>query len=106
MKSPQLITVAVSLLIAGSVLAQTNTPVADQRQQNQKTRIQEGVKSGELTRREAVRLRTEQRAIKAEERMAKADGKVTMAERAKLQHDQNKASADIYRQKHDAHKRK
>lgn len=106
MKSPQLITVAVSLLIAGSALAQTNTPVADQRQQNQKARIQEGVKSGELTRREAVRLRTEQRAIKAEERMAKADGKVTMVERAKLRHDQNKASADIYRQKHDAHKRK
>ncbi|MBK7473962.1 MAG: hypothetical protein KAX84_01395 [Burkholderiales bacterium] len=106
MKSSQLITIAVSLLVTGSVLAQTNTPVADQRQQNQKARIQEGVKSGELTKREAARLRTEHRAIKVEERMARADGKVTMAERAKLQHDQNKASADIYRQKHDAHKRK
>ena len=105
MKSLKLTTLAVSLLIAGSVLAQTNTPVADQRQQNQKERIREGVKSGELTRPEAAKLRAEQRAIKAEKRMAKADGVVTPAERAKLHHDQNKASADIYKQKHDAQKR-
>jgi hypothetical protein len=32
--------------------------------------------------------------------MAKADGKVTPAERAKLRRDQNKASRDIYRLKH------
>lgn len=105
MKALKLTTLAVSLLIAGSVLAQTNTPGVDQRQQNQKERIREGVKSGELTKKEAARLRAEQRAIKAEERMAKADGKVTRAERAKLRHDQNKASADIYKQKHDAQKR-
>lgn len=106
MKSLKLVTIAVSLLVAGSVLAQKNTPVADQRQQNQKERIREGVKSGELTKQEAVKLRTEQRVIKVEERMAKADGKVTPAERAKLHRDQNRASADIYRQKHDAQKKK
>ena len=105
MKSLKLATIAVSLLIAGSVLAQTNTPIANARQENQKERIAEGVKSGELTKRETARLRAEQRAIRAEKRMAKADGKVTAAERAKLRHDQNKASADIYKQKHDAQKK-
>ena len=32
--------------------------------------------------------------------MAKVDGKVTPAERAKIRQDQNKASRDIYRLKH------
>jgi len=104
-KSLKLTMIAVSLLIAGSVLAQTNTPVVTQRQENQNARINEGVKSGELTKREAGKLRAEQRAIRAEKRMAKADGKVTRAERAKLRRDQNKASADIYKEKHDAQKR-
>jgi hypothetical protein len=105
MKSLKVIALAMTLLIAGSAVAQTNTPVVDQRQQNQKERIREGVKSGELTKKEAAKLRAEQRAIRAEKRMAKADGKVTAAERAKLRRDQNRASADIYKQKHDAQKR-
>jgi hypothetical protein len=105
MKSLKLIAVAVSLLIAGSALAQTNTPVVTQRQENQAARINEGVKSGELTKREAGKLRAEQRAIRAEKRMAKADGKVTAAERAQLRRDQNKASADIYRKKHNTAKK-
>lgn len=105
MKSLKLIAVAVSLMIAGSALAQTNTPVVTQRQENQSARINEGVKSGELTKREAGKLRAEQRTIRAEKRMAKADGKVTAAERAQLKRDQNKASADIYRKKHNAAKK-
>jgi hypothetical protein len=105
MKSMKLMVSAVSLLVAGSVFAQTGTPVANARQENQKERIEQGVKSGELTRKEAAKLRAEQRAIRAEKRMAKADGKVTAAERAKLRRDQNRASRDIYRQKHDAQKR-
>ena len=104
MKALKLTAIAMSLLIAGSALAQT-TPVVTQRQENQKARIAEGVKSGELNRREAAKLRAEQHAIRAEKRMAKADGVVTHAERAKLHHDQNAASADIRKQKHDAQKR-
>jgi len=105
MKSVKLITMAVALLVAGSVFAQTGTPVVTERQENQAARIRQGVQSGELTKREAAKLRAEQRAIRAEKQMAKADGKVTRAERAKLRHDQNRASADIRRQKHDAQKR-
>jgi len=78
----------------------TKTPVVKERQVNQKARIRQGVKSGELTKGEARHLRQEQKTIQAEKQMAKADGKVTPAERAKLRHDQNKASKDIYRLKH------
>ena len=70
-----------------------------------KARIQEGVKSGELTRHEAHKLRAEQRTIRAEKRMAKADGVVTAEERAKIKHDQKRASRHIYKQKHDEQKK-
>jgi hypothetical protein len=101
MRTLKLVTVAMSLFIAGSALAQPSTPVVTERQDNQRARIHQGVKSGELTRHEAKRLRAEQRRIRAEKRMAKADGVVTRAERAQIRRDQNRASRDIYRQKHD-----
>ncbi len=86
--------------------AQDKTPKVDAREKNQKERIEQGVKSGELTRPEARRLKAKEAKIKADEAKAKADGEVTPAERAKLQHEQNKASKRIYRQKHDTQKRK
>jgi hypothetical protein len=78
----------------------TKTPVIKERQMNQRARIRQGVKSGALTKGEARQLREEQRTIQAEKQMAKTDGKVTPAERAKIRRDQNKASKDIYRLKH------
>ena len=66
--------------------------------------INQGVASGELTKKEAVALKTEQRAIKVEKKAFKADGKVTAAERAKLRRDQNQASRHIYNKKHNAKK--
>jgi uncharacterized membrane protein YebE (DUF533 family) len=77
------------------------TPVADQRQRNQQVRIREGVVTGDLTRTETRRLRTEQRHIRRTERRAKADGTVTSQERRKIQRKQNRASRDIRRQKTD-----
>jgi hypothetical protein len=79
-----------------------STPVADKREQNQRARIREGAASGETTRAETAKLKSEQRHIRRTERRAKADGRVTPAERANLQRKQNKASRDIRRQKHDA----
>ncbi|MSO18978.1 MAG: hypothetical protein EXQ56_00700 [Acidobacteria bacterium] len=74
--------------------AQTKTPVARERQENQKDRIKEGIKDDDLTRREADKLK------------AKADGKVTAAERAKIQREQNQASHNIAKQKNDKQERK
>ncbi len=79
----------------------THDPVVNARQARQEGRIAEGVKSGELTGREAVRLQREERAVRVEERAFNADGKLTPAERKDLNQDLNKVSRDIYKQKHD-----
>ena len=85
--------------------AQERTPSINRREHRQKERLTQGVQSGELTHKEAKGLAKEQAKIHAEERVAKSDGKVTKAERAKIQHDQNKANRHLKRQKHDAQTR-
>ena len=79
----------------------TRDPGVNARQHNQRERIQQGVKSGELTRRETGRLTEQQRDVRQLERAYESDGTLTGAERRDLQHEQNQASRDIYRQKHD-----
>lgn len=84
--------------------AQT-TPRVDERQQNQQQRINQGVRSGELTRVETKEARQNQRNIKRSERRAKSDGVVTQRERARLNHKQNRASLELKRDKQDAQDR-
>lgn len=91
--------------IASTASGATADPGINERQANQRARIDQGVASGELTKPEARRLKAEQRGLRAEERAMKADGKLTKAERKKLHHDLNKTSRDIHRQKHDAQAR-
>lgn len=81
-------------------LAQT-TPNIDQREANQQRRIDQGVQSGELTQKEAVKLEKGQAKVEKMEDKAKADGTVTPHERKRIQHAQNKQSHKIHRQKHD-----
>lgn len=81
------------------------TPGIDARQARQEQRIDQGVASGQLTKRETRRLDREQGAINRVENKAKADGIVTAQERKRLHHMQNHAGKDISRQKHDAQKR-
>jgi hypothetical protein len=93
-----------SLLLSGSAYA-TETPVVDQRQQNQRERIEQGVKSGELTRPETRRLVRGEAQLHRHEARAEADGKVTARERAHLRHDAQRMSKRIHRQKHDGQSR-
>jgi len=72
----------------------------DKRVEKQKSRIREGVKSGELTRKEASKLRHQQKKIARLERKFRRDGYLTRHERKKLNRQQNKASERIYRLKH------
>lgn len=81
------------------------TPGVDQRQQNQRERIQQGVVSGELTRRETAHAVQDQRHIRRAERRAEADGVVTGSEKARLSHKQNKASRQLTRNKNDVQSR-
>ena len=61
-----------------------STPVVDERQQKQQSRIHHGAASGEVTRVEAAKLRSEQRGIKRAKKRAKVDGKVSRKERVGL----------------------
>jgi len=91
-----------ALLVLGAALssAQTATPQVRDRQVNQQARIEQGVKSGQLTLGETRRLEKQQGKIQADKLYAKSDGVVTPAERAKLHREQDRASANIYRLKH------
>lgn len=105
----------IKTLIAGAVLtlasatsfaqaggaASAATPGIDKRQANQEKRIDQGIASGELNKREARRLEKQQAHINKAEDKAKADGVVTTAERKRLHRKEDRASANIYRQKHD-----
>jgi len=88
-------------LCAGIAFAgPTDDPRIQQREVNQENRIQQGIQSGQVTPREAGRLEAQQARIKQDEARMKADGKLTKAERRKLTREQNRASKNIYRKKH------
>jgi tellurite resistance protein len=88
--------------MAGLAMAQPATPNLDKREANQQQRIDQGVASGQLNAKETNRLDKREAKLAANEAVAKADGKVTRAERRKLQHEANRNSKAIYKQKHDA----
>jgi hypothetical protein len=87
---------------AQAASAPAGTPGIDQRQANQEKRIDKGIASGELNKRETRRLEKQQIAVNKVEDKAKADGTVTKAERRRLHKMQDRTSKNIYQQKHDA----
>jgi hypothetical protein len=72
----------------------------EQRLENQRYRIREGIDSGELTRKESRRLRKQQRLIKRLTRRFMYDGYLDRYEFSELKHELNRASKRIYRLKH------
>lgn len=70
------------------------------RQIRQHKRIKQGVKSGEITRAEAVNLRNGQKEIREDKREARADGVVTPVEKKEIRQDERKESRKIFRKKH------
>jgi len=105
MKRYIMLTLLIGFLTTGLAFAQTATPRADTRQAEQKARIREGVRSGELTPEEARTLRVEQRLVRITKRAMRADGVVTPRERRVLNRQLNRTSRDISREKHDDQKR-
>ncbi len=72
------------------------------RQRDQQQRIRQGVRSGELTRREARRLEAQEARIRRDEaRARRSGGQFTARERLRIQRELNHSSRNIYRQKHD-----
>jgi hypothetical protein len=89
----------IAFICSSSVMADAGTPRIDQREAKQQDRIQQGVRSGELTPQEAHRLGAQQYHINRLEQAAKADGIVTPGERRRLMHQQNMANRNISRAK-------
>jgi hypothetical protein len=94
--------VTLALFSIGSFAQAASTPKVDARQARQEKRIEKGVSSGQLTNQEAARLEKQQGHVASVEDKAKADGTVTVAERHHIQRAQNRSSANIHHQKHDA----
>ena len=99
--------VAAAFALPSIAFAQTtSTPRIVQRQANQDKRIEQGVKSGELTKKEAARLEKGQERVQKMENKAMADGKMTKKEQARIEHAQDVQSKQIRREKHDKQKAK
>lgn len=73
-----------------------------ERQERQRDRIADGRDEGDLSKREAARLRDRSRDIAEDRRDARADdGYVDRRERRQLDREQDKLNRDIYQQRHD-----
>ena len=99
-----------TLLAGAFVLALSTTTLAapsiHERMEHMEVRIERGIKSGDLTRREAERLREEMREIKAREHRMREDGRLSDRERAKLHADLDRLDKHITREKRDDQKRR
>jgi len=77
------------------------------REARQERRIYQGIESGQLTQREALRLdRREDHIESLEARYRRTGDGISPRERARLERDLNRTSRDIYRQKHDNQRRR
>ena len=77
----------------------------DRVQAEQRARIQQGIRSGELTPFEAARLIGEQREIERMQQVYMADSRLTPHERQRLLAELNDAGRNIRQEKHDAQDR-
>lgn len=75
----------------------------ENRKDRQEARTNQGVQSGQLTKKEAARLNARQANLNQKIRQDRKDGPgLTPAERARIEQRQDNISRDIARQKHDA----
>jgi len=89
-------------LLSGAAFADTPAEKDQQRDVNQQQRIENGLQSGQLSTKEAGRLEREQQHVDRMEARDLKDGHMSAGEQLRLDKAQDAASADIYRQKHDA----
>jgi len=94
------LTAAGLMAISGAASAQSMYEV-NRIQDYQQNRIEQGVRSGQITRSEENRLEQGERAIDRAQRQAMADGHVTSQERARIDRMVQRENRDIYRQSHD-----
>ncbi len=95
---------ALATAFAAPVFAQTavGSQADTQRNVNQQQRIESGLKSGQLTTREAGRLESGEARVERIQANAERNGSVSTQEQARITAAQNRESKAIYDQKHDA----
>jgi hypothetical protein len=103
------VTLIVTLLLATGLVAEAGGRHPRVRQvnarfENQQDRIAAGIKSGQLTPKEAATLETKEAALKNEERTFRLEnnGHLTKNEQIQLNKQENNLSKQIYNEKHDA----
>ena len=96
MRTKLLFTLAISLISFTTANAQKKS----------KQRVQHGIKTGEVTKKEAAAIREEKQEVKEEVKEAKADGVITKEERKEIKEERQEANQAIKRSKHNAQKRK
>jgi hypothetical protein len=108
MKVKSIVAIALFTVVSATSFAQTATTTAKpvSTLKNDRQRIRQGVKSGELTKAEATRLKVQTAKVNQERKDYKADGVVTTEERKDLRQDKKKLSRRIYKQKHDGQVRR
>jgi glucose/arabinose dehydrogenase len=95
-----MLTLAATLLATTIASAHSVTQRVDRREARQSYRLHQGVRSGQLTRAEARRLRSGQRQVRRMEFRSERDGVVTRRERFRMENAQDRQSWRIWRLKH------
>ena len=94
------ITLAIGSLLSAGAFAQGVDEFV-QRNVNQQGRIEQGLRNGELTVREAARLEREESRVERLQSRALQDGRLTQDERQAIDRAQDRVSRDIARERGD-----
>lgn len=91
-----------ALPLMSAVVFAADVSTETQRDVNQESRIEQGLKSGELNTREAAKLEKQEGRVDAMQAKALKDGTLSPEEQARIKKAQDHTSKEIYEQKHDA----
>jgi hypothetical protein len=93
-----------TMLALVAIAGMASAASINQPRENQKNRIAQGVRSGELTARETAHLERGETRLNRQIRndRARNNRHLTAAERTRINHEQNRLSRTIHRDKHDA----
>lgn len=93
-------------IAAGLFFMTASAQTIAERERAQQARIRQGVASGELTRKEALKLERKEARLHRQLRRDRIDGGgLTPKERTRIQRRQDTLSRQIYREKHDNQRR-
>lgn len=99
-----------TFVIAISALLLSDISNAQQREdmnlKGERARIRQGVKSGEITRGEAAKIREKENELRNAKRAAKADGVINKQERKEIAKEDRQLDRTIHRTKHNNKRRK